>query len=62
MSLAEIHNNTVSVSTLVVGLLVTALIAAFVFFAGRELAPRYAGPAAFAILVIGSLLTLLAAL
>lgn len=52
----------VSAEVLLVGLLITAIITAVVYFGGRELAPRYAGGAAFIVLLIGCLITLLAAL
>jgi uncharacterized membrane protein len=55
-------STSVSVKALLIGLLVTALVAAFVYFGGRETAPRYAGSAAFVVLLVGALLTLLWAL
>jgi hypothetical protein len=60
--LALSRADTVSVEALLVGLLVTVLVAAVVYFGGREVAPRWAGGGAFIVLLVGCLLTLLAAL
>lgn len=55
-------STSVSIEALLIGLLITALIAAFVYFGGRETMPRFAGPGAFTVILVGALLTLLWAL
>ena len=44
---------------LLICLIVVALVTAVVWFGGRELWPRVAGPAAFCVLLVGALVCLL---
>jgi hypothetical protein len=63
MNLADLSASTEgSIEILLIGLLITGIVTAVVFFGGQRLYPRYAGPAAFVVLLIGALITLLAAL
>ena len=48
--------------TLLIGLGVTALVALFVWFALGKSMPRWQGPATAAVVIIGALISLLAAL
>jgi hypothetical protein len=59
MLLAEIGGHDGELEGLLVCLVVVILVTAVVFFVGRQLAPAYAGIAAFVILLLGALLCLL---